>query len=95
MKMDIEGSETTVLPDMIINGALAHVNTIMIEWHTHRFKDPQRRNTEHYLKATLDSISKYSTTMRKYGGTYDLNIMEMDDELYFDSKFKLPTCYFS
>ncbi len=35
MKMDIEGSELEVVPDLLVTGALRHVNVTMIEWHRH------------------------------------------------------------
>ncbi len=33
MKMDIEGSELEVVPDLLVTGAMQHVNVTMIEWH--------------------------------------------------------------
>ena len=32
MKMDIEGSEIDVIPDIIFTGGLQYVNKVMIEW---------------------------------------------------------------
>ena len=43
MKLDIEGSEVEVLPDLVITGALEHVDVIMAEWHTELIKDRKRR----------------------------------------------------
>ena len=33
IKADIEGAELEILPDMIITGALGHVDNIHMEWH--------------------------------------------------------------
>ena len=33
MKLDIEGSELEVMPDLLLSGALRHVNGIHAEWH--------------------------------------------------------------
>ena len=33
MKMDIEGSEYEVLPELMSTGALCHVDTVVLEWH--------------------------------------------------------------
>ena len=34
MKMDIEGSEVEVLPDMLWRGAMSHIDRVLIEFHT-------------------------------------------------------------
>jgi FkbM family methyltransferase len=33
MKMDIEGAEYTILPSLMLSGALCKVNTVYMEWH--------------------------------------------------------------
>lgn len=43
MKMDIEGSEVEVLPDLALRGALQHVDVIMTEWHTQMAGSEGRR----------------------------------------------------
>lgn len=42
MKIDIEGSEVDVVPDLIFSGALQHVSILMIEWHDRFQKVPKR-----------------------------------------------------
>ena len=42
MKMDIEGSEVDVLPDMMWSGALSHIDTALIEFHSRLTKDQFR-----------------------------------------------------
>ena len=43
MKMDIEGSEVDVLPDLLWSGAMYHIDTALIEFHT-RLTKVQFRN---------------------------------------------------
>ena len=43
MKMDIEGSELDVLPDIIFNGGLSVVNGLMIEFHSKMETLPHRK----------------------------------------------------
>ena len=43
MKMDIEGSEVEVLPDLALTGALQHVDAVMTEWHPGLAGSPERR----------------------------------------------------
>ena len=42
MKMDIEGSEVDVLPDLLWSGAMYHIDTALIEFHTRLTKDQFR-----------------------------------------------------
>ena len=44
MKMDIEGSEVDVLPDLLWSGAISHIDTALIEFHARLSKD-QIRNS--------------------------------------------------
>ena len=42
MKMDIEGSEVDVLPDLLWSGAMYHIDTALIEFHTRLTRDQFR-----------------------------------------------------
>ena len=56
MKMDIEGSEVDVMPDLIFNGGLAHINTFTVEWHLRFEKNSHRKVAQsqvNYRKAGL------------------------------------------
>merc|ERR1719300_1932027 len=33
MKVDVEGRESDIFPDIILSGALAHIDNIYVEWH--------------------------------------------------------------
>ena len=95
MKMDIEGSEVDVLPDFIFGGGLQHVNIIMIEWHQRLEKLDIRKEAQKSLKSILNSLSDYSQIMRKNNKTgfnYDFKTIDIDDESYYDAKFKIPDC---
>ena len=39
MKMDIEGSEVEVLTDLLLSGAMAHIDATMVEFHTRLARD--------------------------------------------------------
>ena len=43
VKMDIEGSEVDVIPDLIFNGGLAHTNLLLIEWHPRAERIAERK----------------------------------------------------
>lgn len=42
MKMDIEGSEVEVLTDLLLTGAMAHIDATMVEFHTRLAQDEVR-----------------------------------------------------
>jgi hypothetical protein len=35
MKMDVEGAELELLTDLLISGALQHVDNVLVEFHTY------------------------------------------------------------
>ena len=88
MKMDIEGSEVDVIPDLIFTGGLQFVNSIMVEWHQRLEKLPERIKSQKILKEVIENLSEYSRTMN----TFDFNLVNIDDETYYTSRFDLPKC---
>ena len=92
MKMDIEGSEVDVMPDLIFTGGLQHVNSIMVEWHGRLEKLPKRKKAHQELELIIKSLSEFSTTMKGHGGKFDFNLVNLDDETYYLSKFGFPKC---
>ena len=49
MKMDIEGSEVDVIPDLIFTGGLQFINSIMVEWHERLEKLTERIESQKIL----------------------------------------------
>ena len=92
MKMDIEGSEVDVMPDLIFSGALQYVNTVMVEWHERLEKLPERKTAQQQLEKIVELLSDYSQNMKDHGGKFDFKLVNIDDETYYTSKFDLPKC---
>lgn len=92
MKMDIEGSEVDVIPDLIYTGGLQYINTIMVEWHQRLEKVPERKRAQQQLESIIQTLGNYSQTMKGHGGQFDFNLVNLDDETYYTSKFDLPKC---
>eukprot|EP00930_Biecheleria_cincta_P031476 TRINITY_DN2184_c0_g1_i14.p1 TRINITY_DN2184_c0_g1~~TRINITY_DN2184_c0_g1_i14.p1 ORF type:complete len:398 (+),score=55.72 TRINITY_DN2184_c0_g1_i14:28-1221(+) len=90
MKMDIEGSEYTVLAHMLELGVLckSYINTLTIEWHD--WKLPENSSTATKLKAALADPSRCPL-----GEITE--ILEVDDESYLYDRATLPStnswCY--
>ena len=96
IKMDIEGSEVDVIPDLIFTGALQHINLLMIEWHERLEKLSARKNAHSILNKTIGLLSEYSSSMKRHGAKFDFNSVNLDDESYGLAEayglFKLPNC---
>ena len=88
MKMDIEGSEVDVIPDLIFTGGLQFINSIMVEWHERLEKLTERIESQKILSEVIENLSEYSRMM----STFDFSLVNLDDETYFDSRFDLPKC---
>ena len=51
MKLYISiGSEVEVLPDLLLSGAFAHINVMMIEWHARLAKSADRKRLSNDLQ---------------------------------------------
>ena len=92
MKMDIEGSEIDVIPDLIFTGGLQYINHIMIEWHERLELVPERKRSHKILENIIESLGNYSATMKNHGSKFDFNLVNLDDEGFSTSKFDLPVC---
>ena len=66
MKMDIEGSEIDVLPDLFFNGGLGAINGIIIEIHGRLEKNPERQagHEAKGKKNTLFLVTRLANKLR-------------------------------
>ena len=92
MKMDIEGSEVDVLPDVLYTGGLQFVNNLMIEWHDRLEKLENRRKAQKQLRFIVRILSEHTKTMKANNSKFNFNLINLDDETYYTSKFELPHC---
>ena len=90
MKMDVEGSEVDIIPDLLFNGGLQFVNTLMIEWHKWLEILPERMEAQELLVQIIDRLDKYANVAKSQD--YDFKLEKVDDETYYNSTFKLPQC---
>ena len=92
MKMDIEGSEVDVIPDLLYTGGLQYINNLMIEWHDRLEKLESRRKAQRELRLIIQILSEHSKTMKTQNSKHNFNLINLDDETYYTSKFDLPRC---
>ena len=90
MKMDIEGSELEVLSDLVVTGALQHIDLALVEYHSHDFfKNDFRSSAISGLKKAMDTFNYLSRTLR-LKNVY--NVKTFNDDSYTNVKFPLPEC---
>ena len=102
IKLDVEGSEVEVIPDLIFTGSLQYLNSVMIEWHPHSF--PHSSDIRMQLKKLknifdrLDEYSRFERTVKMRIKPVvnnlwsDFRVLNMDDESYFSNEDPYPTC---
>ncbi len=90
MKMDIEGSELEVLTDLVVTGALKEIDLAMVEYHPDSFEhDDARRD---YILGLQKSVETLNYMSRTLGLNSPYNVIDFDDESYYNVKMPLPSC---
>jgi len=73
-----------VLPDLIMKGAMRHIDLAMVEFHNHTvLTDPRRIRNIAHLKEAVVNLAKV---------VHKPNFMHLDDESYSFSNVPLPQC---
>jgi len=91
MKLDVEGLELEIIPDLLFKGALVHVDRLMVDWHTKAFMI-DRVNIQEVQKLK-DSIYLIQNLARKNDPEEEItSIDDLDDETYNGAEEKPVTC---
>ena len=96
VKMDIEGSEFAVIPQVMMTGRLCQVvDYLSVEWHPRpnpvRFYAKQQLNLPTYAEAaTIVRVLKAAMADGGYAGGCLTNVVEVDDETYVHDGRPLP-----
>ena len=79
MKLDIEGSEYDVLPQLITSGALCAIDALFLEWHPHMAKsglDVTKIQSFYHLFSELNACGS--------------ELINLDDESYGTNSSQIP-----
>jgi len=91
MKMDIEGSEVDVLPDLLSEGSFKFIDVIMVEFHEHLAKTDLRQSAGKLVRSLFDTFGELNKVLRDNNYPNHLTeLIEVDDESYYTSSFPLP-----
>lgn len=90
MKLDVEGSELEVLTDLLVTGALQHIDLVTVEYHSLSFtSDDIRSAFINGLEKAIETITYLSQKLRLKN---PIRVKTFDDESYGKVKFSLPEC---
>ena len=92
MKMDIEGSEIDVMPDIIFTGGLQYINELMIEWHSRLEQLAERKKAHDEMHKVTVALSKYADLMKNQAGHFNFKLLDLDDESYGTTRNEFPKC---
>ena len=84
MKMDIEGSEIEVIPDLILRGSFQYLDSVHIEFHNRFYKDDEKRLNKSVATKTLLELLAFTTN--RY------TLRDVDNEQFGLTDFDLPKC---
>merc|ERR1711892_271109 len=80
IKADIEGAELKIIPDMLVTGALGHVDNLHMEWHG---EASYRQGREPRMISKLaPAITALAELTQSEGIEHQFEVEEMDDETY-------------
>jgi len=84
MKVDVEGREIDILPDLLLSGAIQHIDSIYIEWHYLSLEEDTAK-----LHEFMDLLKGIA---REKNFHHLIDIESMDDETYNDYAGEYPVC---
>merc|ERR1712038_460663 len=86
MKLDVEGRELDVVPDLVMSGALQHIDHIHVDWTRDNYTDTTLIDELSSAMDTLSRLGKDRTLLRT------TEVSGLDDETYMYFEGSLPYC---
>lgn len=85
MKLDVEGAEMEIVPDLLFTGALTHVDRLMVDWHNLPFQELMLDLDIQQVQKLKDSVNLLQHLARESGLDNEIaSIDDLDDETYGD-----------
>ncbi len=73
-----------MLSDLLVSGALQHVNSSLVEFHVDDAGSKERRHRLRLLRAAVIALKKAVPAK--------INVKSADDEMFNTADFQLPQC---
>merc|ERR1712062_50331 len=88
MKLDIEGSEVEVVPDLLEQKSFDHLDGCMIEFHIGIAKDESRKEATRLLQEAWTKWTQFYNLVN----FHQIELLSLDDETFYKSNQTLPKC---
>ena len=88
MKLDIEGSEVEVVPDLLEQKSVDHLDGCMVEFHIGIVKDEKRKKAARLLKEAWTKWTEFYNLVNYH----QIGLLSLDDETFYKSNQTLPQC---
>ncbi|XP_059086072.1 uncharacterized protein LOC131882819 [Tigriopus californicus] len=88
MKVDIEGSEVEVIPDLVLTGALNFVDYMTVEWHEH-LSSAERKEVMGLGRSIVTNLDPLTKKLKM---KHKLRVVDQDDETYYLSDEPFSNC---
>jgi len=89
-KMDVEGRELDIIPDLVMSGALQHIDNLHVDWTRDAFG---WMGSDELLVDQLSAAMSLLTTLgTERGLAHTTEVLSVDDESYWDFEGPLPQC---
>ena len=83
MKIDVEGKELDILPDILVSGAIQHIDNMFVEFH------PKMGND---IVKLIESMEFFNRIMIEKKFNHSIEITKLDDETYYTWNGEYPKC---
>lgn len=93
MKLDVEGAEVGIVPDLILSGALTHVDRVMVEYHTNHPKLKLGPETREKIKKLKNATKLIQSLAMEHGLENSVGrFSSLDDESFSSFQGDFPAC---
>ena len=83
LKVDLEGRDLDVIPDLILHGSLRHIDVLAVSFREDKMKSNRKKER---LKALQESLE----TLQRISGDFELLVLLKEE--YSKSEFEPPKC---
>ena len=86
MKLDVEGKELEIMADLVMSGALEHLDNIHVDWTTDPYSEYQD------IEKMRNAVGFITKIAKEKNLTHILDIEERDDESFVSFTGDFPQC---
>jgi len=89
MKLDVEGRELSIVPDLVMSGALQHLANLHVDWTVDSLLSREEQEDVFKLADTMATLTRMAINSNL---THVSEVTGEDDEMYLSFDGALPQC---